>query len=297
MRQSAHRADTRTRGKKTHLFTKTSHSHAAPTRARVRKTSTSSSRHAHVQPNVALTRLSPKVLVASLGLTALVGTMGVSSVANATGNPLGSTASFASATFPTSRVVPTTSVQGSSAGSAVSRSSSRTAIEPSEETTGEWDLDGGTDSLDAGKVSVATASNPVVQEKMELYADSIPSGFNPDHPTGDVGNAYEFSQCTWWVYIRRHELGLPAGSHMGNGNQWAATARKLGYWVDNNPQVGDAMVFAAGQEGADPLYGHVAVVEKVENGSVTISETGASLNGKTMSRTFTNIHDFEYVHF
>lgn len=42
-------------------------------------------------------------------------------------------------------------------------------------------------------------------------------GFDPNHVTGDVGNAYAFSQCTWWAYVRRHQLGLPVGSHMGNG--------------------------------------------------------------------------------
>jgi surface antigen len=125
-----------------------------------------------------------------------------------------------------------------------------------------------------------------------------PTGFNTSHATGDIGNAYSFSQCTWWAYVRRHQLGLPAGSHMGDGAMWADTARSLGYWVDNNPHIGDVMVFQRGQEGASSTYGHVAIVEKVNtDGSVTTSESGASLNGGTISRTFTNVHDFQYIHF
>jgi surface antigen len=85
---------------------------------------------------------------------------------------------------------------------------------------------------------------------------------------------------------------------MGDGAMWADTARSLGYWVDNNPHIGDVMVFQRGQEGASSTYGHVAIVEKVNtDGSVTTSESGASLNGGTISRTFTNVHDFQYIHF
>lgn len=70
--------------------------------------------------------------------------------------------------------------------------------------------------------------------------------------------------------------------------------RALGYWVDNTPRhVGDIIVFAAGQEGSDSYYGHVAIVEKInDDGSIVTSESGASLNGGTYSRTLTNVGDF-----
>lgn len=98
------------------------------------------------------------------------------------------------------------------------------------------------------------------------------------HPTpvntGDFGNAYPWGQCTWWAYVRRHQLGLAAASHFGNGGQWAYTARVLGYTVTSKPRVGDAVVFAPGQEGADGYYGHVAIVEHVNaDGSILISES------------------------
>lgn len=117
------------------------------------------------------------------------------------------------------------------------------------------------------------------------------------HPTGDTGNAYPFPQCTWWVYLRRHQLGLPVGSRFGNGAQWADSARRLGYAVDRTPRQGDIMVFARGQEDSSTVYGHVAIVEKVnKDGSVTTSESGARYHGGTFSRTFHNVGDFEYIH-
>lgn len=70
--------------------------------------------------------------------------------------------------------------------------------------------------------------------------------------------------------MRRHQLGLPAGSHMGDGADWANTARKLGYWVDNSPRVGDVICFSRGQYDSDLAYGHVGIVENVgQDGSIT----------------------------
>ena len=132
----------------------------------------------------------------------------------------------------------------------------------------------------------------------EVWRDYVKAGLITDHPTGDTGNNYSFSQCTWWVYIRRHQLGLTAGSLMGNGNQWANTARSLGYTVSNTPMVGDVMVFAAGQEGSDGYYGHVAIVEAITtDGSVITSECGASRNGQPYSRVISDPSRFEYIHY
>ena len=127
------------------------------------------------------------------------------------------------------------------------------------------------------------------QESMDDYTTAgLPTGFNVNHDTGDTGNAYEFSQCTWWAYTRRHELGLPAGSHMGDGRMWYDTAQKLGYWTSiGNPVPGDVISFPAGSFGSSPVYGHVAIVEYVSpNGDVLTSESGSSYNGKYFNRVF-----------
>ena len=69
--------------------------------------------------------------------------------------------------------------------------------------------------------------------------------------------------------------------------------------MDNTPRhVGDIMVFAAGQAGADGYYGHVAIVEQINpDGSIVTSECGASMNGKTYSKTYTNPSDFQFIHY
>ena len=131
------------------------------------------------------------------------------------------------------------------------------------------------------------------------YDAAAPAGFNKNHATGDGGNAYAFSQCTWWAYVRRHQLGLPAGSHMGNGSDWVNTARSLGYWTSNTPMVGDAVSFAPGVLGSDGTYGHVAVVEAVldDGNTIITSECGASFNGKPFSRVIRNAKSYQYMHY
>lgn len=164
---------------------------------------------------------------------------------------------------------------------------------------GEWKLDDSTGTL--GKLTAIPADNPVVKALVNGRDEGrTPEGFDPNHATGDTGNAYEYSQCTWWAYVRRHQLGLPAGSHMGNGADWASTARRLGYWVDNTPRVGDVICFQRGQYESDSTYGHVAIVENVgEDGSVTTSECGSVCNGKPYSRTFTaaQAKTLQYIHY
>lgn len=183
--------------------------------------------------------------------------------------------------------------------SEVSRDQSREELTEQSQGEGQWDLGQSNTVAADASITRAKANNPNVAALLDIDGDAVPVGFNPDHATGDTGNAYEFSQCTWWVYVRRHELGLPVGSHMGNGNMWANSARALGYWVDNTPRhVGDIMVFAAGQSGSDPVYGHVAIVEKINpDGSIVTSEMGASMQGKTYSHTYTNTADFQYIHY
>ncbi|NMN00078.1 amidase [Bifidobacterium sp. DSM 109958] len=166
-------------------------------------------------------------------------------------------------------------------------------------TNGSWSLGEESTDLDVSQMSKSKADNATVAALMDVNAADIPAGFNPNHDTQDYGSTYSFSQCTWWVYLRRHELNLPVGSHYGNGYMWADSARSLGYWVDDTPRnVGDIMVFRQGQEGSSSAYGHVAIVEAINpDGSVTTSECGASYNGRTFSRTFTNVHDFQYIHY
>lgn len=111
------------------------------------------------------------------------------------------------------------------------------------------------------------------------------SSSNPGFRSGDSGNKYYWGQCTWYVYERRHQLGLPVGSFFGNGGQWANSARAYGYRVDQTPSVGAIIVFAPGQDGADPVYGHVAIVEAIYGNRILISESNVRGLGVTSYRT------------
>lgn len=82
-----------------------------------------------------------------------------------------------------------------------------------------------------------------------------------------AGNRYAWGNCTWYVYERRLQMGLPVGSFWGNANTWGYYARQDGYLVDRNPTIGAILVDTVG------AFGHVAIVESVgENGDVTVSE-------------------------
>lgn len=242
-------------------------------------------------------------IIASTSLAALVGT---AATAMAFAKP--SDAAVAAADAPTA----TTQIKRASA-NAASRSEDRvplneTVAQPqatyatqTSSNEGNWQLSDSSASLDVNSMSRSTANNPAIAALLDGDHDALPAGFDPNHATGDSGNAYEFSQCTWWVYVRRHQLGLPAGSHMGNGNMWGNSARALGYWVDHQARhVGDIMVFAAGQDGADAAYGHVAIIEKINpDGSVETSESGSVMNGKTYSRSYSaqQVSQHDIIHY
>ena len=150
----------------------------------------------------------------------------------------------------------------------------------------------------------SSSSNSGVSGMNYSVPGNCPAGssFCYGHSTGNVGNAYPARQCTWWAYIRRQQLGLPVGSYLGNGAQWASKARALGYLVNNTPHVGAARVFAPGQRVtnwyANAAYGHVAIVERVNSdGSVLISEGGTKCPYIPYSEVVYNASSFQYVHY
>ncbi|PST48900.1 CHAP domain-containing protein [Bifidobacterium callitrichos] len=203
------------------------------------------------------------------------------------------TAYGAAPAFDTTHAVTAASLAATPA--ATPKTASRSAVR---EPQGTWSLG---ETVNKDDMVGIQADNPLVQDLIN-HRDKgqYPTDLNPNHATGDYGNGYAFSQCTWWAYKRRHQLGLPAGTRMGNGRDWANSARKLGYWVDRTPRQGDVMVFRAGQDGSSPVYGHVAIVENVnEDGSVDTSECGAAYAGKPFTRHFTasQAADHEFIHY
>ena len=77
-------------------------------------------------------------------------------------------------------------------------------------------------------------------------------------------------------------------------------ARKRAARLGSPRHVGDVIVFQRGQFGASAVYGHVAIVEQINaDGSIVTSECGASLNGKTVSRTFSadQASQLQFIHY
>nr|WP_240542331.1 CHAP domain-containing protein [Bifidobacterium felsineum] len=164
--------------------------------------------------------------------------------------------------------------------------------------TGTWELD---EHIDVDDLTLLHANNPTVRTLINgRDLDKTPAGWNPDHQTGDTGTGYPYGQCTWWAYTRRHELGLPVGSRFGDAKDWTASAIKLGYWVDSTPREGDIVVFQPGQQGADAVYGHVAVVEHVDaDGGIRVSEANIGGQVGPFQRDITAdiASKLEYIHY
>ncbi|MBO0423378.1 glucosaminidase domain-containing protein [Enterococcus plantarum] len=122
----------------------------------------------------------------------------------------------------------------------------------------------------------------------------VPGGdFEPyNNVNYDTGNSYAWGNCTQYVYNRITQLGGHVDLNMGNGQDWGYTGVSRGYEVSNTPKAGTAVSFPAGVLGADPTYGHVGFVEKVnEDGSILISEMNAQGLNVVSTRTIQS----EYV--
>jgi surface antigen len=73
-----------------------------------------------------------------------------------------------------------------------------------------------------------------------------------------AGNSYTWGQCTWYVKNMRPDLP----NNLGNGGSWVANAAAQGLPTGSAPRVG-----AVAEE-----PGHVAYVEAVSGGMISISE-------------------------
>lgn len=107
-----------------------------------------------------------------------------------------------------------------------------------------------------------------------------------------VGNRYASGNCTWYSYERRLALGRPIGSFWGNANSWAASARAAGFTVNRTPAPGAIFQTAAGGGG----YGHVGIVDRVENGRVFVSDMNYAGLGVVTHRVLDNPGSYNYIH-
>ena len=141
-----------------------------------------------------------------------------------------------------------------------------------------------------------TPSTPVTPAPAPAPAPA-PSVGGQGTSNGDYGNAYAAGQCTYWAYERRRQMGIGTPSYLGNGGFWWRSAPAYGLRVDHTPQVGAALSFLPGQDGADGTYGHVAVVEAVYgDGTFQISEMNWGGPWNMHNRTLTNLGQYWFVH-
>ena len=97
---------------------------------------------------------------------------------------------------------------------------------------------------------------------------------------------YPHGQCTWYVYNRMAQFDKQISGTLGDARNWNNRAENKGYTVTSTPEKYNAVVFEAGQQNADPIYGHVAFVEKVNSdGSIVISESNVEGLGVISYRT------------
>jgi surface antigen len=101
-----------------------------------------------------------------------------------------------------------------------------------------------------------------------------------------TSNGYPKGQCTWWADQRYYDLTGYYVPWSDNADGWAADAQAAGWTVSSKPLVPSIIVLQPGVQGADPTFGHVAVVESVNaNGSVHCSTQ--NWNGITYPNTTT----------
>ena len=101
------------------------------------------------------------------------------------------------------------------------------------------------------------------------------------------GNSYTRGYCTYYVASRRSIPG-----NWGNASQWYYNAIASGYAVGAAPQAGAIAQTADGWGG----YGHVAYVESVNGGMVTVSEMNYNGGWNRVSSRTVPASTFRYIY-
>ena len=112
-----------------------------------------------------------------------------------------------------------------------------------------------------------------VQQQAPVQRQAPVSGFN----------SYPAGQCTY--YVKSVLSWVP--NYLGNATDWLFTGASAGHTINQTATAGSVAIFRAGTAGADPTYGHVAVVDSVNaNGTINISESnyaGLAYHTRTIS--------------
>jgi surface antigen/phage tail protein X len=104
-------------------------------------------------------------------------------------------------------------------------------------------------------------------------AIDISGGYRKLEGKAGTGHRFPYGYCTWYVAQKRY---VPWS---GNAGAWLYNARSMGYRTGKTPAVGAIVVTTENR-----YYGHVAVVESVGKGTITVSEMNYRAWGKTDRR-------------
>lgn len=88
-----------------------------------------------------------------------------------------------------------------------------------------------------------------------------------------TGHSFPYGYCTWYVAQRKY---VPWG---GNAGTWLYHAKSAGYATGRTPRVGSIMV------SSESWWGHVAIVERISGGMITVSEMNYAGWAKKSTRT------------
>ncbi len=107
-------------------------------------------------------------------------------------------------------------------------------------------------------------------------------------------NGYDYGYCTWYVAVKRAQIGRPVPSNLGNASTWLNLSSRSGLATGTTPAAG-AVIWTPPRD----FYGHVGYVESVDaDGTVHISEMNVSGWGRVSSRTMTaeQAANFRYIY-
>jgi len=145
-------------------------------------------------------------------------------------------------------------------------------------------------------IGLLTALVPVLHPEQVSAAsgvDDYPARLR-NAPQDSLVDPWRFynRECTSFVAWRLNSENLVAfddfwrGAHWGNASNWRAAARSLSIPVDDNPTRGAVAWWAAGSAGSS--RGHVAWVQTVGGGAITIEEYNYLHAGKYDTRTISS---------
>ncbi len=136
------------------------------------------------------------------------------------------------------------------------------------------------EDIDAGQIVIIPGGKPQTPKPAPLPTRRANDG--KVNPNGTVkpklvdngtGHIFPWGYCTWYVATRVH---VPWG---GNAKNWLANAKAYGAVISNSPSAGSIVVTTD-----NARYGHVAYVERVDDGRILVSEMNYEKFGKTNQR-------------